>query len=257
MPCFPQLLTGASGQYPIRKQCTCRTIRNRSLDGREIKLADPAASSVDWTLTFEELIDDEMASLRDFFLNMEGQLGTFTFLDPTDNLLAWSEKFDEAVWQKDPLLLLSSGVGDPFGGSSAFQLTNPNGASQRLGQTLNVPGSFYYSLSIWLRSERAGVVTLLRGGEIGARNVDQNWQRIVFSAASSDDSETVEFGIEFPPGVIVELFGAQVESQIGASGYKKTTSSSGVHPMTRFADDVLKLSTTGPGRHGCILHLRN
>src|SRR6476646_7257845 len=99
MRCFPQLLTGASSQYPIRKRSNLRTIRNQCLDGREIKLADTAASSIDWQITFQELIDDEMASLRDFFVSTEGSLGTFTFLDPTDNLLAWSEKFDEPVWQ--------------------------------------------------------------------------------------------------------------------------------------------------------------
>src|SRR5262249_28067481 len=98
MACFPQLLTGASSQYPIRKRSAYRTIRNLCLDGREIKLTDPAASAIDWTLTFEELIDDEISALRDFFGSVEGRLGTFTFLDPTDNLLAWSERFDEAVW---------------------------------------------------------------------------------------------------------------------------------------------------------------
>src|SRR5437868_12266525 len=104
MPCFPQLLTGASGQYPIRKRSNFRTIRNQCPDGREIKLADLAAWNIDWQLTFRELIDDEMALLQDFFESMEGSLGTFTFLDPTQNLLEWSEKFDEATWQRDPLL---------------------------------------------------------------------------------------------------------------------------------------------------------
>lgn len=136
MPCFPQLLSGASSQYPIRKRSEYRTIRNRCLDGREIKLADPLASTIDWTLTFEELIDEEIATLRDFFVSMEGSLGTFMFLDPTDNLLAWSERFGETSWQKDPLLQLTSGLTDPLGGSSAFQLANPAGASLRLRQTL-------------------------------------------------------------------------------------------------------------------------
>src|SRR5437870_5540578 len=102
MPCFPQLLTGASSQYPLRKRSAYRTVRNLCLDGREVKLADPAATTIDWALTFQELIDDEITGLRDFFVRMEGSLGTFTFLDPTDNLLAWSEEFDEAPWQKDP-----------------------------------------------------------------------------------------------------------------------------------------------------------
>jgi len=47
MACFPQLLTGASSQYPIQKRSSCRTIRNQCLDGREVKLSDDGASSID------------------------------------------------------------------------------------------------------------------------------------------------------------------------------------------------------------------
>src|SRR5690242_7336657 len=120
MSCFPQLLTGASSQYPIRKRSVCRTVRNQCMDGREIKLADAAGSSIEWMLTFQELIDEEIAALRDFFLSMEGSLNSFLFLDPTDNLLTWSEAFDQDAWQKDPLLELSGGRSDPSGGSNAF-----------------------------------------------------------------------------------------------------------------------------------------
>src|ERR1041385_6172370 len=165
MQWFPQLLTGASSQYPIQKRRQTRTIRNQCLDGREIKLADPMASSIEWQLKYQELVDAEIGSLLDFFMRAEGTLGTFTFLDPTDNLLAWSEKFDEAAWQQDPLLQLSSGVDDPFGGSSAFHVANPAGAPLQLKQTLNVPAGYDYSLSIWVHNKQSGTVTLFRAGE--------------------------------------------------------------------------------------------
>ena len=45
----------------------------------------------------------------------------------------------------------------------------------------------------------------------------------------------------------MDLFGAQVEAQIGASLYKKTTSAGGIYPNTRFGDDGLEFSTLGPG----------
>jgi hypothetical protein len=256
MSCFPQLLTGASGQYPIRKRSSLRTIRNQCLDGREIKVVDAAASSIDWQLTFQELIDDEMASLRDFFVSMEGSLGSFTFLDPTDNLLAWSEKFDEPVWQADPLLQVGGGAADPFGTALAFHIINSAGAPLRLRQTLNVPGGYYYSLSLWARSDQPGAVTLLRGGEINTRATGQTWSRLTFASASMNSDETVVFGIELAPEASVDLFGAQVEAQIGASLYKKTTSAGGIYSGTRFGDDGLGFSTLGPGRHGCVIHLR-
>jgi len=255
MACFPQLLTGALSQYPIRKSTTCRTIRNQCLDGREIKLADSAGSAIEWTLTFQELIDDEVGALRDFFVSMEGSLGTFTFLDPTDNLLAWSEKFDQSVWQKDPLLQLSSGVADPSGGCCAFHLMNSGGAPQRLKQTLDVPGGYYYSFSLWVRGQ-AGTVNLVRGVETAVRSVGPDWSRLDFASASGGGGQTVEFGIELGPGAAVDLFGAQVEAQIGASNYKKTTSRAGVYECCRFVDGGLVLSTVGPGRHGCVVRLR-
>jgi len=256
MVCFPQLMSGATSQYPIRKRSTLRTIRNRCLDGREIKLADLSASSIDWALTFEELVDGEINALRDFFVSMEGSLGTFTFLDPTDNLLAWSEKLDEDVWQKDALLQLSNDISDPVGGSSAFHLANPAGAPLRLRQTLNAPAGFYYSLSIWARDAQSGVVTLVRGEERITQPIEPDWNRLTFTGASASEDESVEFGVEIAPGASVDLFGAQVEAQIGASNYKRTSSRNGIYPMTRFAQDGLALSTIGPGRHGCVVQLR-
>src|SRR6266498_3486114 len=107
MQCFPQLLTGASSQFPIQKRNDTRTVRNLCWDGREIKLADPAWTSIEWQLTFREMVDSEIASLLEFFVGAEVTLGTFTFLDPTYNFLAWSEKFDEAAWQKYALLWVS------------------------------------------------------------------------------------------------------------------------------------------------------
>ena len=256
MQCFPQLSTGASSQFPIQKRSATRTIRNLCLDGREIKLADPAASSIEWQLTFRELVDAEIASLLDFFAGTEGALGTFTFLDPTDNLLAWSEKFDAAPWQRDGLLGVSAGAEDPMGSTLAFHVTNSASAPQRLRQTLNVPGAYYYSLSVWARNDAPGEIMLLRGAESSRRVVTPEWNRLVFAANSESTNTTVAFGIELAAGASVDLYGAQVEAQIGASPYKKTTSAGGVYPATRFRDNALAVSMMGPGRHACTIHLR-
>jgi hypothetical protein len=255
MQWFPQLLTGASSQYPIQKRRRMRTIRNQCLDGREIKLADPMASSIEWQLKYQELVDAEIASLLDFFVSAEGTLGTFTFLDPTDNLLAWSEKFDEAAWQQDPLLQMSSGVSDPMGSTAAFHVVNPTATPLRLRQTLNVPGGYYYSLSVWARSGQPGEISLLRGNESARRDAGPNWNRLVYAANSGSSESSVSFGIEIAPGAAIDLYGAQAEAQIGASPYKKTKSAGGVYPATRFRDDALTVSMPGPNRHCCTIHL--
>lgn len=256
MQCFPQLLTGASSQYPIRKRRSIRTVRNQCPDGREIKLADPAAESVEWELVFLEITDTEIATLLQFFHDTEGRLGSFTFLDPADNLCAWSEKFDEAVWQKDPLLQVGGDVPDPFGTSRAWLIVNPGAAPLSMRQTLNVPASFYYSFSLWVRSGLTNQVALFRGSESAVCKVGAEWQRLVFAGSSLNGVEPIAFGLDIPPGGAVDVFGAQVEAQIGASGYKPTTSRAGVYPNARFLDDALALTTLGPGRHGCVVRIR-
>src|SRR5260370_3026181 len=98
---FPQLSTGAVAQYPIQKRRLLRTVVNETLGGATVKLADPNASAVEWTLDFQTLSDNERDSLAQLFGAVEGQLSDFTFLDPTDNLLCWREKLDEAVWERN------------------------------------------------------------------------------------------------------------------------------------------------------------
>ena len=57
-----------------------------------------------------ELTDDERDALAQFHEIVEGTLGDFTFLDPTDNLLCWSEKLDETVWERNLLLTVTTGI---------------------------------------------------------------------------------------------------------------------------------------------------
>src|SRR5216683_1798908 len=139
---FPQLSTGAVGQYPIQKRRLSRTVVNEALGGARVKLPDPNASAVEWTLDFQTLSDNERDSLAQLFGAVEGRLSDFTFLDPTDNLLCWSEKLDEAVWQRNLLLTITAAVADPNGGSFANRVSNSSGAALAIEQTVNGPEWF-------------------------------------------------------------------------------------------------------------------
>ena len=101
---------------------------NQSFQDYQVKLADPGAAITEWHLSFAEMSDQELAALEALFQATEGRLTPFTFLDPADNLLAWSEQQNQAVWQADPLLTLTGGVADPMGGTAAFQVSNPRPA---------------------------------------------------------------------------------------------------------------------------------
>src|SRR5205814_2286177 len=99
--------------------------------------------------SYAELVDDEVTSLTEFFSRTEGSLNSFTFLDPTDNLFSWSEQFDEAAWEKGPLLASTAGETDPAGTTRALRIVNNAGAPQTVEQTLNIPTSYMYTLSFY------------------------------------------------------------------------------------------------------------
>jgi len=54
----------------------------------------------------------------------------------------------------------------------------------------------------------------------------------------------------------VELFGFQVEAQVGASKYRKTTEGNGVYASAWFLDDTLTRTTNGVEDNSCTLRIR-
>ena len=121
---YPQLTTGAVCQLPVTQRTSIRTVSNELAGGDTIRMADPNYEIKRWQLQYSGLTDGEWASIEQLFEATEGRLATFTFLDPTDNLLMWSEDWTKTVWTADPLLQLVNGIPDPVGASNAMQLTN-------------------------------------------------------------------------------------------------------------------------------------
>ena len=251
---YPQLATGALSQFPVQKRRRLRTVVNTSLDGRPIKLADPAAEITEWQLAYAGLTDDEVAALQQFFAATEGTLNGFTFLDPTANLFAWSDKLDNAAWAKQPFLSIAGGIADPAGGTNAWHLTDSGGGAQNISQTLSAPAGYVYCLSAFARSAQPTVATLLHGSNRADRTLGTNWSRIVLTASGDASAESIVFGLELPAGGSADVFGLQVEPQAGASIYKATTTG-GVYENTRFRDDALSLTTTGVNRHSATVNI--
>ncbi len=257
---FPQLVTGAGSQFPVRRRAVRRTVVNTALDGRTVKLADPDASRVEWELGLTGLTSEEWGAVKNLFEAVEGRLGSFTFLDPADNLLLWSEDLAQAAWVKDAGLELAGNVADPFGTTRATRITNGGGSALTVQQTLEIPGGYQYCISVWARSEPPGEVWLLRTSGQGPVKKQFKtwgaWSRLVYSTKVSDASEAVSFGLELAAGRAVEVFGFQLEAQRGASKYKKTASRGGVYQEACFQDDVLNLTSEGPGEHSGVVRIR-
>jgi hypothetical protein len=246
---YPQLSTGALSQFPVQKRRRLRTVVNRAADGSVVKLADPAGETTEWSLTYSALTDEELKTLEQFFAAAEGTLNTFAFLDPTSNLLAWSDQLGNAVWQRDPLLELSGNVSDPAGGSRAWHLTNKGAAEQGIAQTLSAPSDYLYCLSAWVRATSPTVVTLTLGGVRYERTASSEWSRI-----SAAQNGAATFGLAVPADSTVDVFGMQAEAQLTPSLYR-SSATGGVYEEARLRDDSLQITTTGINEHSCTVNI--
>lgn len=255
MLAYPQLTSGAVAQFPVQKCRHLRTIVNALADGNTIKLADPAGEITEWQLQYVGLSDEEASALQQFFEVTEGSLNTFTFLDPTANLFAWSGHLDHAAWSKEPFLSVSGGLADPVGGTNAWRLYNSGAAEQRISQTLQAPGGCLYCLSAYARSSASGTnVALLRGIDRADRALGPAWSLITFSGRGNASAENIEFGIEVPAGGSLDVFGLQVEPQASASVYKPSTTG-GVYPNASFRDNLLSVTATDVNRHSATVNI--
>jgi hypothetical protein len=255
MDYFPQLATGAMGQFPLRRTRRTRTVVNSATDGRRVKLADSGAGVTEWVLEYRELSDGEVEAVTAFHQAVEGRLRTFTFLDPAANLLAWSEKLSEPVWEKGPLVNVSGGEADPSGGTGAWLVTNAGPTAAGVAQTLNVPGWFRYSLSAYVRSAQNAEVALVCGGGRATRRLSGEWRRLVLACEPGTTAESARFGLEVAGGGSVTVYGMQVEPQIAASAYKRTGARGGVYTNARLASDALEVTATAAGRHSCRVEI--
>lgn len=254
MPVFPQLASGAVSQLPLRRETQYRTLLNRLADGSEIRVTDLDYFERHWELPLESITDAEWQAIHDLFTAAEGRLKSFLFLEPGENLLAWSEKFIEAVWVKGGVSV-AEGIGDPFGGTGASQLTGAGAVSQ----TLAVPARFRYAASLWARTSAAGAALELNDGAGAQKSATLDpsgqWRRYELATAwTSSTSETVVFRVTTPGGA-VDIYGAQLEAQPAVSDYKRTLQQGGVHPGARFSSDTLGDRVTGPGEHSGVIQI--
>ena len=259
MACFPQLQTGGVGQFPLRRQRSVRTAATESPEGHVVKLGDADSESLTWLLRLSGLTDQEWGSIESFFEAREGSLGSFTFLDPADNLLAWSEDLTETAWQADPLLQPTGAIADPFGDTRATRVLNTGQAAQNIFQSVTAPADFHYCLSLYARSDQQVSLTLKRfsatANEASVVTVSSTWRRFASAGNLAAAEEPVNFGIEVPSGASIDVYGLQVEPQPAPSGYRRTGSHGGVYPKARFLDDALEVVTEQADRHSCVIRV--
>lgn len=257
MPTFPQLSTGAIAQYPYQTDIRFRTVRHEGPNGGAIAFADVSHEERSWDLTLEELSSEEWAALEQLFVDVGGSLRGFTFLDPSSNLLAWSEDLEQDAWANAGAGL-TAGQGDPLGGNRATTLT-AGGGGATVSQTIDAPGDYRYAASVWARTSSAGAGLRVANGQgseqFTAFAADGVWRRYKAPYDGGSASESMRFEIQAPGSGGIDVFGPQLEAQAAASEYKPSGELGGVYPWARFDQDVLSDRSTGPQRHSARLRI--
>lgn len=253
---FPQLISGAIAQYPIRKTIATRTIRNVLPDGSLYLNSDPAAGHILWQLAYQGLSTQEIGSLTAHFDACRGRFQAFTFIDPTDNMLINSANLAAAPWLPSTGLNLSGNAADPLGKSGAFVLTNNAQVAAQLSQTSNVPANYQYCFSAYVMSAEPTTVELVRSGpaseERTAVTAGPEWNRVVSNGSLSDMGTEFTVAISLLPGQRISVYGPQLEAQVAPSRYRATFTRAGVYPNAHWAVDALPVMADAPNLFSTI-----
>jgi hypothetical protein len=258
---FPQLSTGASALYPLTKTSRQRTVVNTLGDGSTDVYADPEARSLGWEMQAKGLTAAEWGAIETLFQATSGMWQTFTFLDPAGNLLAESETFSASAWTNGALIDLTAGVSDPLGTTRATLVTNAGGGTEGIVQTLPVPGTFHYCLSVWARTDSGTSVQLTISTTGGSATktfaLGTQWARISLAANLGQSTNSVTFSALLTAGGTIDIFGMQVEAQLGASDYKQTGTAGGVYANARFGADTITVTAQGTDVYDAVLQIVN
>jgi hypothetical protein len=256
---YPQLVSGASVQYPITRQVSQRSIRSAMEDGTVITMADQGSNYLSWRVLYRDLSNQEAAALISFFAATQGELQPFLFFDPTANLLQWSGDFSQSAWQTAGLRF-DSAVADPIGGTQAVRANNNGSADVTIAQTTQIPGSPQVCFSVYLRTSAPVASTLARTAGSQSQtepvNVTTVWQRFCLSGYMANVSDSSQFAIAVPAGAALEIYGPQVDAQVNPSTYVASSASSGVYANARFDMKQLTVVATGPNRNSCAVGIR-
>ena len=251
---FPQTVNGSLVQFPFTRRRAWRVVLNEMESGERVSMADAAAGLVEWKLRYTDVSDSELASLTQLHADSGGGQRSFAFIDPTANLLAWSEDPGRPDWESSGLTI-SGGANDPLNGHRATSISNGTAADLKLQQTVPLPGSMTCCFSVWVQSASSVSIGLGRDEQSLSYTVSNGWKRIEFAGLGNEGAIHSTFVLTVPAGLSVNVFGFQVECQPSPSKYRPARASRGIYRETWFTGDELVVSCDGPGRSSCNISL--
>jgi hypothetical protein len=228
-------------QYPVGRTTVSRSVVNRLADESAIRVPDPDARAVEWELRFHALSDAEREVLESFFRAAGGPLHSFTFLDPANNLLRWSEDLSQDVWVADGLLQVADG-----------RLVNAAQIPQGIEQRVNSPGAYHYCFSALVESGAGRLSLHSADGWVAS---EAGTGRLWCSGSIPGEAEEIRCRIEVAPGAVAEVSELLLQAQPMPGSYRATAAASGVHTQTRFVDERLQFTAEGPDLHSTTVRL--
>lgn len=249
---FPQLLSGASSQFPLRKTLQFRTVSDGADGVPSMRVVDDGIRQVEWVMQLRGLRDEEIAAITTLYQEMRGTHGAFVFCDPEDNLLVHSEDLNHAAWNKSPGITVSLAPTHAPSTGAAWRLA-ASGSAGEVWQQSTLPADYQWVLSLYARADAPREITLLQRSSHGERHrtvaVDANWRRYWIGGSGWPAGEGMDVGIRINTIGPVDVSGFQLEGQLSPSFYKRTTATCGVYPEARFADERLRVTTIASNCH--------
>ena len=246
---YPQIGSGIITALPYQRSAAFDTIRNELPSGQIFARSNLSNELGVWSVVHQALSNSDLETLRTFFAGRHGRALSFIFLDPSGNLVPFSEDFADASWSNQQATI-GAAVTDPEGGNLATSVAS-TGSDAKLWTTILPDGDasgYILCGSVWARATGSSQqlhIAFLDSGPliIGGTTFDlpQNqWVRIqhtiTLATATSIGFQIGGLGT-WASGETIQLFGAQAVPMPGPGEYSKSPGNSGLHNNCRFGSD--------------------
>jgi hypothetical protein len=214
--------------------------------------AEPLAR---YTLNLKNLTDSEVSTLETFFASQNGRFGQFAYVDPTGNLLQYSDDYTQATWIK--ACTVGASVADPAGGTSATVLSGDGSGNSSLTQVVTIDPTVAGSVacfSVYLKAvTAAGAFNVYLTD--GATTTNQacvltlgKWTRVsVPWTFGTSGAVTVGLGgsSSWTGTNQIAVFGPMLCMTAGAAPYLRTPGFAALRIYCRFDQDALDIQYNG------------
>ena len=209
-----------------------------------------------FNVNFSNISDAEVNSLYSFFQSCQGRYKSFRFLDPSGNLLQFSEDFANAYWNKTSTV--SPHQPDPFGHTRGCSLTTGTlravaGPSDGGMRGMVLCASIYLQALFPGMSVSIGFVDNTTSTSYVQNYVlpFSSWLRISKTLVLPTNDQFL-FYLQLSSGMC-NAFGAQVSPMKGAGAYASSPPGYGYHENCRFDVDAFAVQAVGPGQNALQL----